>query len=150
MRCRTRPLPDWRAELARALALGADHLSLYELSIEPGAAFFQAVKRKDWAPLDDERSADLYEITQEMADAAGYPGYEISNHARGVANTSRSHNRIYWSSGDWAGVGPGAHGRLTSGDERWAIEAAEKPGEYLQQVEREWPWLGVLSTRSMR
>lgn len=124
---------DWRTELSRALALGADHLSLYELSIEPGAAFFQAVKRKDWSPLDDERAADLYDITQELADAAGYPAYEISNHARGPEHQS-AHNRIYWSSGDWAGVGPGAHGRLTSGPERWAIEAAEKPGEYLQQV----------------
>ncbi len=124
---------DWRAELTRALALGADHLSLYELSIEPGAAFFHAVKRKDWSPLDDERSADLYEITQDLADAAGYPAYEISNHARGVEHQS-AHNRIYWSSGDWAGVGPGAHGRLTTGNERWAIEAAEKPGDYLQRV----------------
>ena len=124
---------DWRAELTRALALGADHLSLYELSIEPGAAFFQAVKRKEWSPLDDERSADLYEITQELADAAGYPAYEVSNHARGAEHQS-AHNRIYWSSGDWAGVGPGAHGRLTTGEERLAIEAAEKPGEYLGQV----------------
>ena len=124
---------DWRTELNRALALGADHLSLYELSIEPGAAFFQAVKRRDWSPLDDEHAADLYDITQELADAAGYPAYEISNHARGPEHQS-AHNRIYWSSGDWAGVGPGAHGRLTSGPERWAIEAAEKPGEYLQQV----------------
>ena len=124
---------DWRAELNRALVLGADHLSLYELSIEPGAAFFQAVKRKDWAPLDDERSADLYEITQEMADAAGYPAYEISNHARAPEHQS-AHNRIYWSSGDWAAVGPGAHGRLTSGPERWAVVAAEKPPEYLRQV----------------
>ena len=124
---------DWRAELARALALGADHLSLYELSIEPGAAFFQAVKRKDWSPLDDEHAADLYEITQELADAAGYPAYEISNHARGAEHQS-AHNRIYWSSGDWAAVGPGAHGRLTVGPERWAVVAAEKPPEYLRQV----------------
>jgi putative oxygen-independent coproporphyrinogen III oxidase len=124
---------DWRTELTRALALGADHLSLYELSIEPGAAFFQAVKRKDWSPLDDEHAADLYEITQELADAAGYPAYEISNHARSADHQS-PHNRIYWSSGDWAGVGPGAHGRLTSGPERWAVVAAEKPGEYLRQV----------------
>ncbi|MBK8840166.1 MAG: radical SAM family heme chaperone HemW [Hyphomonadaceae bacterium] len=124
---------DWRAELARTLSLGADHLSLYELSIEPGAAFFQAVKRKDWSPLDDERAADLYQITQELADAAGYSAYEISNHARGREHQS-THNRIYWSSGDWAAVGPGAHGRLTNGPQRWAIEAAEKPGEYLRQV----------------
>lgn len=124
---------DWRAELRRALSLGADHLSLYELSIEPGAAFFQAVKRKDWAPLDDERSADLYEITQELADAAGYPAYEISNHARGREHES-AHNRIYWSSGDWVGAGPGAHGRLTAGGARRATEAADSPGEYLKLV----------------
>lgn len=124
---------DWRAELGRALALGADHLSLYELSIEPGAAFFQAVKRKDWTPLDDERSADLYEITQELADAAGYPAYEISNHARGAEHQS-AHNRIYWSSGDWVGAGPGAHGRLTTVGERHATEAADRPGEYLKLV----------------
>lgn len=131
-------LPDqtadqWRAELTCALALGADHLSLYELSIEPGAAFFQAVKRKDWMPLDEERSADLYEITQELTDAAGYPAYEISNHARGAGHQS-VHNRIYWSSGDWVGAGPGAHGRLTADGERRATEAADRPGEYLKLV----------------
>ena len=124
---------DWRAELSCTLALGADHLSLYELTIEPGAAFAFAVKRKDWTPLEDDRAAGLYEITQEMTAAAGFDGYEISNHARGADHQS-VHNRIYWSSGDWVGVGPGAHGRLTIGGERWAIEAAEKPGEYLQQV----------------
>lgn len=124
---------DWRAELSRTLSLGADHLSLYELTIEPGAAFAFAVKRKDWAPLDDDRSAELYEITQAMTAEAGFDAYEISNHARGAEHQS-AHNRIYWSSGDWVGVGPGAHGRLTAGNERWAIEAAEKPGEYLRQV----------------
>ena len=123
----------WRSELMRALALGADHLSLYELTIEPGAAFAFAVKRKDWAPLDDERSAELYEITQALTAEAGYDAYEISNHARGVAHQS-AHNRIYWASGDWAGVGPGAHGRFTTGEERWATEAADRPGEYMQQV----------------
>lgn len=124
---------DWRTELSRTLSLGADHLSLYELTIEPGAAFAFAVKRKDWAPLDDDRSAELYEITQAMTAEAGFDAYEISNHARGREHQS-AHNRIYWSSGDWVGAGPGAHGRLTTGDERWAVEAAEKPGEYLKQV----------------
>jgi putative oxygen-independent coproporphyrinogen III oxidase len=123
----------WRAELSRALSLGADHLSLYELTIEPGAAFAFAVRRKDWAPMDDDRSAELYEITQAMTAEAGYDAYEISNHARGAEHQS-AHNRIYWSSGDWVGVGPGAHGRLTTGEERWATEAADRPGEYLQQV----------------
>ncbi len=123
----------WRGELGQALALEADHLSLYELSIEPGAAFAKAVARRDWAPMDDELSADLYEITQEMTERAGYPAYEISNHARGAEHESR-HNRIYWASGDWAGIGPGAHGRLTAGGERLAIEAAERPGDYLKLV----------------
>lgn len=126
-------LEDWRGELARALALGADHLSLYELSIEPGAAFFQAVKRQKWAPANDDEAAALYEVTQEMSEAAGLPAYEISNHARGVEHRS-VHNGIYWNCGDWAGVGPGAHGRLTIGATRWAVEAAEKPGAYLHHV----------------
>jgi oxygen-independent coproporphyrinogen-3 oxidase len=135
-------LPDqqlqaWRGELALTLALQPDHLSLYELSIEPGAAFFQAVKRRDWSPADDDRAADLYEATQDLTDKAGYPAYEISNHARGAEHQS-AHNRIYWASGDWVGAGPGAHGRLTMGNdetcERWATEAAEKPGHYLHQV----------------
>jgi len=124
---------EWRTELAHILSLGADHLSLYELTIEPGAAFALAVKRRDWAPLDDDRSAELYEITQAMTAAAGYDAYEISNHARGPEHRS-AHNRIYWASGDWAGVGPGAHGRLTMGDERWATEAADRPEDYCRQV----------------
>ena len=123
----------WRSELARALELEADHLSLYELSIEPGAAFAKAVQRRDWAPMDDELSADLYEITQETTEKAGCPAYEISNHARGPEHESQ-HNRIYWASGDWAGIGPGAHGRLTAGGGRVATEAAEQPGDYLKLV----------------
>jgi oxygen-independent coproporphyrinogen-3 oxidase len=125
-------LDGWRAELARALALGADHLSLYELSIEPGAAFFQSVRRGDWTPMQDDRAADLYELTQEMTETAGYPAYEISNHARTPEHQS-AHNGIYWRSGDWVGAGPGAHGRLTA-DGRIATEAAEKPGDYLRLV----------------
>jgi putative oxygen-independent coproporphyrinogen III oxidase len=135
-------MEGWRKELADTLAMLPDHLSLYELSIEPGAAFAQAVKRRAWAPADDELAADLYEATQEMASVAGYPAYEISNHACAAEHQS-AHNRIYWASGDWVGAGPGAHGRLTldksnggegNGAERWATEAAEKPGAYLHQV----------------
>jgi len=124
---------DWRCELEQALALGPDHLSLYELSIEPGAAFAKAVQREDWNPLDEENAADLYEATHELTARAGYPAYEISNHARGASHES-AHNRIYWASGDWAGVGPGAHGRLTAHDRRIAAVAAERPGDYLKQV----------------
>ncbi|MDZ4760973.1 MAG: radical SAM family heme chaperone HemW [Alphaproteobacteria bacterium] len=126
-------LGDWRTELGEALLLGADHLSLYELTIEPGAAFARAVKRQDWTPADDDKAADLYELTQDLCDAAGYPAYEISNHARGVQHQSR-HNRIYWRSGDWAAVGPGAHGRLTADGRRLATEAAKSPGAYVKLV----------------
>lgn len=134
---------SWRAELAEALALGADHLSLYELTIEPGAAFARAVKRGAWTPADDGRAADLYELTQEMTEAAGLPAYEVSNHARASEHRSR-HNTIYWRSGDWVGVGPGAHGRLTADGERWAIEAARTPGEYTDRVARSGlGWSGV-------
>jgi oxygen-independent coproporphyrinogen-3 oxidase len=124
---------EWRAELGEALKLGADHLSLYELTIEPGAAFARAVRRGDWKPSDDDRAADLYEATQELCEAAGYPAYEVSNHTREAQHESR-HNRIYWRSGDWAGVGPGAHGRLTADGVRLATEAVESPGGYVTHV----------------
>lgn len=123
----------WRGELQQALGFGPDHLSLYELTIEPGAAFARAVRRGDWAPVNDDSAADLYEATQEMCSAAGYPAYEVSNHARTTAHRSR-HNSIYWRSGDWVGVGPGAHGRLTVEGKRFAIETEEKPGAYLKAV----------------
>jgi oxygen-independent coproporphyrinogen-3 oxidase len=126
-------LPAWRSELEQALRLDADHLSLYELTIEPDAAFARAVQRGDWTPADDERAADLYEATQDIAAAAGYPAYEVSNHARGSDHRSR-HNTVYWRSGDWVGAGPGAHGRLTAGGQRLAVEAAEKPGAYVKAV----------------
>ena len=103
----------WRRELGEALGLGADHLSLYELTIEPGAAFARAVKRGDWAPADDEGAADLYEITHEMTEASGYHAYEISNHARGRAAPVAAQPYLL-ASGDWVGAGPGAHGRLTA------------------------------------
>ncbi|MBI1360593.1 MAG: radical SAM family heme chaperone HemW [Alphaproteobacteria bacterium] len=126
---------QWRAELGEALKLGADHLSLYELTIEPGAAFARAVRRGDWTPADDEHAADLYETTDEMCAASGYPIYEISNHASSPRHQSK-HNRIYWRSGDWVGVGPGAHGRLTASGQRLAIEAAERPNTYIDAVRR--------------
>lgn len=135
-------LPDettahWRAELGEALALPADHVSLYELSIEPGAAFAARVKRGAFTPADEDRGADLYDLTQELAERAGFPGYEISNHARSIEHQS-NHNRIYWASGDWVGVGPGAHGRLTAEGGRLATSAADRPGDYLKRLETGW------------
>ena len=124
----------WRAELVRALAMGPDHLSLYQLTIEDGTAFGArlAAGRLPGLP-DEDAGAELYEITQDMCDAAGLPAYEVSNHARPGA--ASRHNLIYWRGGDWAGVGPGAHGRLTLDGRRWASEAEPRPDTWLAAVE---------------
>ena len=105
----------WAEELRAIAATGCEHLSPYQLSIEPGAAFSRAVKRGVFAPASDDVAADLYDVTQQVLQAEGFDAYEISNHARGPAARSR-HNLIYWRGGDYVGVGPGAHGRLTLGD----------------------------------
>lgn len=128
-------LDDWRAELAEALTMAADHLSLYQLTIEPGTAFGDRHDRGLLRGLpDDDRAADLYFATQEICEAAGLPAYEVSNHARPGAESR--HNLIYWRAGDYAGVGPGAHGRLTFGATRWATEAPRAPADWLEAVER--------------
>lgn len=100
---------DWRGELTRALAFGTDHLSLYQLTIEPGTRFATDVRRGAFAPLEDDPAADLFSLTRELTDAAGIPAYEISNHAR-PGEQSR-HNLTYWRYQDYCGIGPGAHGR---------------------------------------
>ena len=99
----------WSATLAQALSLGTGHLSLYQLTIEPGTRFASLAARSQLEPLDAERAASLYELTQAMTREAGLPAYEISNHAR-CGRESR-HNLTYWRYGDYSGVGPGAHGR---------------------------------------
>ncbi len=126
-------LDAWAIQLDRALGLGADHLSLYELSVEPGAAFAYAVRRGEWAPMEDDAAADLMEFTYERTASGGMPAYEISNHARSPEHRSR-HNAVYWRSGDWVGVGPGAHGRLTRETGRVAIECERQPARYIGQV----------------
>lgn len=100
---------DWRRELSQALAFGIEHMSLYQLTIEPGTRFASDVRRGDLVPLDDDCAADLFALTQEMTTAAGLPAYEISNHARPGAESR--HNLAYWRYQDYAGIGPGAHGR---------------------------------------
>ncbi|HYE28469.1 MAG TPA: radical SAM family heme chaperone HemW [Allosphingosinicella sp.] len=99
----------WSAELERALAFGTGHLSLYQLTIEPGTRFAAMAARGELAPRDADEAAALYELTQEMTEAAGLPAYEISNHAR-PGEESR-HNLAYWRYRPYLGVGPGAHGR---------------------------------------
>lgn len=123
---------DWSEELKRALDLGAPHLSLYELTIETRTAFGKRAARGELVPMLDDEQADLYERTQDICEAAGLMAYEVSNHARAPELESR-HNHIYWASGDWIGVGPGAHGRLTIDGVRHANEAARRPADYISQ-----------------
>ncbi|WP_371832230.1 radical SAM family heme chaperone HemW [Paracoccus benzoatiresistens] len=124
----------WRAELAEALAMAVDHLSLYQLTIEPGTAFgarAAAGKLRDLP--DDDLAADMYLETQDLCEAAGMAGYETSNHAR--PGSASRHNLVYWRQGDWVAVGPGAHGRITLPSGRYATEAHRAPGEWLRAVE---------------
>lgn len=123
----------WRRDLRDALALGAPHLSLYQLTIEDGTAFANAVARKAWAPPEDGLAADLFDIAQEEAAAAGLPAYEISNHA--APGGESRHNMLYWTGGDYIGAGPGAHGRVTIDGERIATETPLAPEAYLRAVE---------------
>ena len=121
----------WQSELDRALSFDPDHLSLYQLTIEAGTAFGDRLDRGKLAGLPDEdRGASLWDMTQEATDKAGLPAYEVSNHAK-PGEESR-HNLIYWQGGDYAGIGPGAHGRLTLDGRRWATDAATDPKMWLK------------------
>jgi putative oxygen-independent coproporphyrinogen III oxidase len=121
---------DWHAELARAISFGTSHLSLYQLTIEPGTRFATLVREGAFAPLDDEHAADLYELTRALTASAGLPSYEISNHAR-PGDESR-HNLAYWRYQDYCGIGPGAHGRRGG----MATLRHRKPENWLSAVAR--------------
>ncbi len=127
-------LASWEKELREALAMAVDHLSLYQLTIEDGTAFGARHAAGGLKGLpEDDLAADMYLKTQEIMEDAGMPAYEISNHARDGAESR--HNLIYWRYGDYAGVGPGAHGRLTFGGSRVATETPKTPAVWLEQVE---------------
>ena len=126
---------DWHRELDEALGLAGDHLSLYQLTIEPGTAFATLARRGDLVPLDDEAAAALYETTQDRLAAAGLPAYEISNHAR--AGGESRHNLAYWRYQDYVGIGPGAHGRLTRAGIKYATRQRRTPEAWLAAVEAE-------------
>jgi len=127
-------LDHWRAELETALGWGTDHLSLYQLTIEPGTAFGDRYDRGKLSGLpNDDLAADMYELTQELCGAAGLNRYEISNHARDGAESH--HNLIYWRYGDYAGIGPGAHGRITVAGTKFATETALAPGKWMADAE---------------
>ena len=124
-------LAHWEKALARALAFGTGHLSLYQLTIEPGTRFAAMAARGELVPTDPDHAADLFEATRAMTIMAGLPAYEISNHAR-PGEESR-HNLTYWRYGDYLGVGPGAHGRR----EGIATARARKPENWLARIDRD-------------
>lgn len=123
-------LGAWEGELTQALAFGTDHLSLYQLTIEPGTRFATLAAKGDLVIPDGDAAADLFEATDAMTRAAGLPRYEVSNHAR--AGSESRHNLTYWRYGDYAGIGPGAHGRRLG----QATERHKKPENYLSAVTR--------------
>lgn len=130
---------DWTAELTTALDLGFEHISPYQLTIEPTTAFGRAFARGTLTPPDEDLAASLYEATQSVLEGAGFEAYEVSNHARDVAARS-SHNLHVWRGGDYLGLGPGAHGRLTLAGERIATVAHRRIADYVAGVAAGAPW----------
>jgi oxygen-independent coproporphyrinogen-3 oxidase len=127
-------LEGWRSELRSALGLAVDHLSLYQLTIEEGTRFGDLARRGRLRGLPEpDLAGSMYLETQEICEAAGLSAYEVSNHARPGAESR--HNLVYWRYGDYAGIGPGAHGRLTRDGGRWATESERSPEGWLRRVE---------------
>jgi oxygen-independent coproporphyrinogen-3 oxidase len=126
-------LDDWRAELARALDLAADHLSLYQLTIEPGTAFEAQHRRGEIVLPDEDTAAALYEATAEEAARFGLLPYEVSNYAK--PGSESRHNLAYWRYADYAGIGPGAHGRVSVGDRLLATRRHRAPEIWAERVE---------------
>jgi putative oxygen-independent coproporphyrinogen III oxidase len=124
----------WARELGAALDLGPEHVSPYQLTLEPGTAMARAADRRRFEPCDAETAADLYDTTQAVLEAAGFEAYEVSNHARGEAARSR-HNLAVWRGAEYLGVGPGAHGRLVLDGRRTATRAAARIQDYVARVE---------------
>ena len=128
-------LEGWRAELKQAIDMAVDHLSLYQLTIEQGTRFGDLFTRNRLRGLPtDELAADMYDITQKVCSENGLNAYEISNHA--LAGSECQHNQIYWNYGDYAGIGPGAHGRLTIKGQRQATIAPLLPETWLDTVQK--------------
>ena len=131
---------DWKNTLSQALAFDLPHLSLYQLTIEPGTVFYTRQRNGETLHLDDDHAADLFELTQHMTAAAGLPAYEISNHGKPTAQCQ--HNINYWQAGDWIGIGPGAHGRYTIAADNYknlqrvGTATRRSPAGWLQSVQK--------------
>ena len=125
-------LDQWRAELTQALAEQQGHMSLYQLTIEPGTAYHDLHAKGSLIIPSEDRATDLYDITQELTERAGLPAYEVSNHARNGHESQ--HNLLYWRYGEYAGVGPGAHSRLAQGENRRALIVEKHPESWRDLV----------------
>ena len=128
-------IEDWETELSEALAMAPSHLSIYQLTIERGTPFYAAHRRGEFHIPTEELGSALYEATQELCDAHGLPAYEISNHAQ--PGSECRHNLVYWTGGDYVGVGPGAHGRLTLEETVFATEQIPGPANWLDSVAKD-------------
>jgi oxygen-independent coproporphyrinogen-3 oxidase len=126
-------LDEWAAELQIGLDHAPDHLSLYELGIEPGTSFYKQVEKGRLRPIRESMAVDLYALTQDLCEAAGLPAYEVSNHAR--PGHECQHNLNSWLGGDYLGVGPGAHGRVTTQQGRLATQGLREPKQWQAAVE---------------
>ncbi|MBV9591334.1 MAG: coproporphyrinogen III oxidase, partial [Hyphomicrobiales bacterium] len=122
----------WRSELETAIARAGEHLSLYQLTLEPGTPFEALWRAGKLDPLQSEEARLLYEVTQEICEKHGLPAYEVSNHARKGAECR--HNLTYWRYGEYAGIGPGAHGRLVAPRGRLALSTEKHPEAWLERV----------------
>ncbi len=127
-------LDAWRTELSEALQMASGHLSMYQLTIERGTPFHTRHARGEFKIPEQDLAADLYDMTQEMMGEAGYPAYEISNHA--VVGQESRHNLIYWRYDDYVGIGPGAHGRLTKDGQKFATRGHRAPDIWLDKVDQ--------------
>jgi oxygen-independent coproporphyrinogen-3 oxidase len=134
----------WHDRLTRALSFGTGHLSLYQLTIEPGTRFASDMRRGLLTPLDNDAAADLFDITQELTSAAGLPAYETSNHAR--AGEQSRHNLAYWRYQDYCGIGPGAHGRRGG----MATVRHKKPENFLNAVVAQGDGIGEARVLAVR
>ena len=122
----------WEAELSQALSFGLDHLSLYQLTIEPGTQFYSRARKGEILNLDEDAMAELYEVTERLTTAHKMTCYEVSNYAKQGAQSR--HNLIYWRTDDWVGIGPGAYGRLTTSDGRRETATRRSPSGWLEQT----------------
>ncbi|MGB4058383.1 MAG: radical SAM family heme chaperone HemW [Alphaproteobacteria bacterium] len=127
-------LPDWETELREAVELAKGHLSLYQLTIERSTPFYMDHARGKFTLPGQELAADFYALTQDIMEGAGLPAYEVSNHA--ASGHQSRHNRVYWEYGDYIGIGPGAHGRLSMNVGKVAIRDHSAPEVWIERVEK--------------